>query len=369
MKSRLTALVLLTLALVSCGDKTTPVKDIRSDGPELDRIQVLSQTVPTEITFDGTVEAVNQATVAAQTSGRVTALPFEVGDYVEKGAVILQLTNTEQTARVEAARGQRREASTRVDEAQRNFDRAQELLEKKLIAKADFDRANAEFNAAKARLESSTAALAEAEQNLAYTTLIAPYSGILLTRHVRVGESVAPGTPLLTGLSLEQLRVVVNIPQQHIGPLRKHRAARVQLPDGEWLTAKELRIPPAADSASQTFRVLVELPEINQDRALKQSQDLKQDLVPGTLVKVGFVSGEQLQRVVPESAIIRRGELTGVYVSPPEGGVQLRYVRLGIPAANGQVPVLAGLSDGEWIAADPVVAAAVYKQAQGETAP
>lgn len=359
MKSRLAALVLLTVTLIACGDKTAPVKDIRSGGAELDRIQVLSQTVPTEITFDGTVEAVNQATVAAQTAGRVTALPFEVGDYVEKGAVILQLTNTEQTARVEAARGQQREASTRVDEAQRNFDRAQELLEKKLIAKADFDRANAEFNAAKARLESSTAALAEAEQNLAYTTLIAPYSGILLTRHVRVGESVAPGTPLLTGLSLEQLRVVVNIPQQHISPLRKHRAARVQLPDGAWLTAKELRIPPAADSASQTFRVLVELPEINQE----------QDLVPGTLVKVGFVSGEQQQLVVPESAIARRGELTGVYVSPPEGAVQLRYVRLGIPAANGQVPVLAGLSDGEWIAADPVAAAAFYKQAQGEMSP
>src|SRR5690606_6677522 len=96
------------------------------------------QTIPTEITFDGRVEAVNQATVAAQTSGRVTELPFDVGDFVEKGAVILRLTNTEQKSRVEAARAQRQEANTRMEEAQKNFARAQELLDKKLIAKADF---------------------------------------------------------------------------------------------------------------------------------------------------------------------------------------------------------------------------------------
>lgn len=349
--------IFLTIFIGACGEKALESTNLTSAPINLERIQVQLKTIPTEITFDGRVEAVNQATVAAQTSGRVIELPFDVGDLVEKGSVILRLTDTEQKSRVEAARAQRQEANTRMEEAQNNFARARELLDKKLIAKADFDRANAEFNAAKARLESAEAALAEAEQNLAYTTLVAPYSGILLTRHVRVGESVAPGTPLLTGLSLAQLRVAVDISQQHIGPLRKHRTARVQLPDGEWIAAKELRIPPAADGASQTFKMLVELPELNQE------------MYPGTLVKVGFVSGEQQQLAVPNNVLIKRGELTGVYVLPPDGRAQLRYVRLGVPTADGQVPVLAGLSDGEWIAVDPVAAALAYKQAQGETSP
>lgn len=344
--------IFLTVLLTACDKKAPETSNPAMAPSNLERIQVQRKTIPTEITFDGRVEAVNQATVASQTAGRVTELPFDVGDFVEKGAVILRLTDTEQKARVDAARAQRQEANTRLEEAQKNYDRARELLDKKIIAKADFDRANAEFNSAKARLESSAAALAEAEQNLAYTTLIAPYSGILLTRHVRVGESVAPGTPLLTGLSLAQLRVAVDIPQQYITPLRKHRAARVQLADGQWIAAQDLRIPPAADSASQTFKVLVELPEINQE------------LFPGTLVKVGFISGEQEQLTVPSSTVIKRGELTAVYVLPPDGPLQLRYVRLGTATADNQVPVLAGLAHGEWIAADPTAAVLSYKNAR-----
>lgn len=350
-------ITVFAVLLTACTEKPAAPKTLPVAPANLERIQVQLKTIPTEITFDGRVEAVNQATVAAQTAGRVKELPFDVGDFVEKGAVILRLTDTEQKARTEAARAQRQEATTRLEEAQKNYNRARELWDKQLIAKADLDRANAEFNAAKARLESATAALAEAEQNLAYTTLIAPYSGILLTRHVRVGESVAPGTPLLTGLSLAQLRVAVDISQQHIGSLRKHRAARVQLPDGEWVSAQALRIPPAADSSSQTFKVLVELPEIHQE------------LFPGTLVKVGLVGGEQEQLTVPESALVKRGELTAVYVSPPEGRVQLRYVRTGTPTAEGQIPVLTGLNEGEWIAADPTAAMQIYKSAQEGAAP
>lgn len=349
--------VFLALSVSGCNEKPPEPREAAITPAKLERIQVKPKTIPTEITFDGRVEAINQATVAAQTSGRVIELPFDVGDFVDKGAVILRLTDTEQKARMDSARAQRQEANTRMEEAHNNLVRARELLDKKLIAKADFDRVDAEFNAAKSRLESSSAALAEADEHLAYTTLTAPYAGILLTRHVRVGESVAPGTPLLTGLSLVQLRVAVDIPQQHIGALRKHRAARVQLADGEWLIAKELRIPPAADSASQTFKVLVELPELNQE------------MYPGTLVKVGFVSGEQQHLAVPAKALVKRGELTAVYVAPPAGGsVQLRYVRLGVPTADGQVPVLAGLNDGEWIAADPTAAALVYKRVQESAA-
>jgi len=356
MKITLTTLLSIALLTFAACQKSepqpTPSETVAAG---LERMQVQLKTIPTEITFDGRVEAVNQATVAAQTSGRVTELPFDVGDFVERGAVILRLTDTEQKARVEAARAQRQEASARKEEAQKNFDRATELLDKKLIAKADFDRTSAEFSAAKARLETAEAGLAEAEQALSYTTLVAPYSGILLTRHVRVGESVTPGTPLLTGLSLAQLRVVVDIPQHHIGPLRKHRAARVQLPDGTWVTAESLRIPPAADPATQTFKVLVDLPET------------ENEIFPGTLVKVGFVTGEKQRLVVPSDALVKRGELTGVYVAPEQGPVQLRYLRTATPTAEGLVPIQAGVSAGEWIALDPVAASSAYKQLQVES--
>lgn len=154
----------------------------------------------------------------------------------------------------------------------------------------------------------------------------------------------------MTGLSLEHLRAVVEIPQQHIGPLRRHRKARVILPDGSSVAASELRIPPAADPATHTFRVLVTLPPG------------EHGVFPGTLVKVAFVSGEEERVLMPPGALVRRGEVTGAYVVGADGRLALRYLRVGSPAADGGVPVLAGLVAGERVATDPIAAGILYKQ-------
>jgi RND family efflux transporter MFP subunit len=306
--------------------------------------------VARETAFDGAIEALNQSTVAAQTTGRVVELPYDVGDYVEKGAVIVRFTATEQRARLQALDASAAEARARLSEAQLAYDRARDVYAKKLIAKAQFDKAQADLDAARARAEATRAQLAEAREGLGYTTIVAPYGGIVVARHVQLGETVAPGKPIMTGLSLEHLRVVVEIPQQQIGPLRRHRKARVILPDGQSVAAAELRIPPAADPSTHTFRVLVTLPPG------------EHGVFPGTLVKVAFVSGEEERVLIPPESIVRRGEVTGVYVVGADGRIGLRYLRVGTAAADGRVPVLAGLAAGERIATDPIAAGIAYKQ-------
>jgi RND family efflux transporter MFP subunit len=303
-----------------------------------------------ETAFDGAVEALNQSTVAAQTSGRVVELPYDVGDYVEKGAVIVRFTATEQRARLRALDASAAESQARLAEAQLAFERTQDVYEKKLIAKAQFDKAQADLDAARARAESARAQLAEAREGVGYTTIVAPYAGIVVARHVQLGETVAPGKPIMTGLSLEHLRVVVEIPQQHIGPLRRHRKARVILPDGRSVDASALRIPPSADPATHSFRVLVDLPTDDHG------------VYPGTLVKVAFVSGEDERLLLPAQAVVRRGELTAAYVVGPGGRLSLRYLRLGSPSSDGRVPVLAGLARGERIALDPIAAGIAYRK-------
>ena len=84
---------------------------------------------------------------------------------------------------------------------------------------------------------------------------------------------------------------------------------------------------------------------------------------PGTLVKVAFVSGEEERLLIPATALLRRGELTGAYVLDERGRITLRYLRAGTPTAEDRVPVLAGLDAGERIAADPIAAAIASKQA------
>ncbi|MDH3281146.1 MAG: efflux RND transporter periplasmic adaptor subunit [Gammaproteobacteria bacterium] len=335
--------------LAACPETPPPPSDAGATGAvDLATAVVQAARVPRETAFDGVIEAINRSTVAAQTSGRVVELPFDVGDPVERGAVIVRLTSTAQSARVEAVEGALAEAEARLAEARLAYNRARDVYQKKLIAKAQLDAAAADFESAQARRETAQAAVAEAREGLGYTVVRAPYSGIVAVRHVQIGETVGPGALLMSGLSLQQLRAVVEIPQQHINPLREHRTARVVLPGPRSVAATALRIPPSADPTTHTFRVRVDLPEG------------VPGVFPGMLVKVAFVSGEDERLLVPAGAVVRRGEVTGVYVVEESGRVSLRYVRTGTPFDD-RVPVLAGLEAGDRVATDPIAAGIVYK--------
>jgi RND family efflux transporter MFP subunit len=348
--------VALLAACSGAPDETPPAAAATPAG--LTTLVVEKTRTESETRFDGVIEAVNQATVAAQTSGRVVELPFDVGDYVKQGDVIARLTGVEQKAQAGSAAATLSEASTRLSEAKLQYDRVADLFGRGVVAKAAVDRAKADFDSASARVEAARNALAQAREQADYTVVRAPYNGIVVKRHIEVGETVSVGRPLLSGLSLEHLRAVVEVSQEHIGPLRSHKKARVLLPDGRSVAASELRIPPSADAMTHTFRVLVTLPPGDYGA------------FPGTLVKVAFVSGEQEQVLVPAAALLRRAEITAVYVvdvGVVDGGaldaahLSLRYVRVGTPGADGRVPVLAGLQPGEYIVADAIAGGLRYK--------
>lgn len=333
--SKISQLILacsLAIGLSACSEKTSA--PTANKIPNLPSFTLEVSKVADEVKFDGMIEALNQATVSAQTSGRIIELPVDVGDFVKKGDLILRITDVEQKARTTSAQA-------KFTEAKAQYARMQDLLAKKLIAKADFDKSEAAF-------KSAEAALKESEQALGYTAIYAPYAGIVVNRAVKVGESVSPGTPLMTGLSLEQLRVQVDIPQAHIGPVRKFKKARVQLSNGTWLESTDLRIPPSADQQSHSFKVLINLPEG------------QHDLFPGTLIKVAFVSGEIDQLLVPATSVAQRGEVSAVYVKTANT-LELRQVRLGNRTTDNRYPILAGLRAGEQVVVDPVTAASAYK--------
>lgn len=312
--------------------------------------QVSLADVDREIEFDGVIEAVNQAVVSAQTSGRIIELPFDVGDYVAKGAVVARFTDTEQQAAFAAAKAQLEEARARFAEANQQYERIADVYKKGLVAKAAFDQAEAAKQAAAARVESANAALRDAQERLSHTVVTAPYSGIVVKRLTDVGAAVSPGTPLIEGLSLDHLRVRVDIPQQHIGPLRQHKQARVILASGQSMQIESMRIPPSANVATHSFQVLLQLPETVQE----------QPLFPGTLVKVAFVSAKQQALLVPEQAIAKRGEVTAVYVLTDDR-IEFRYVRLGQRISQESRIILAGVQQGETVLLDPVAGAVAYK--------
>lgn len=322
---------------------------------ELQTAAVSYQTVPTQRLFDATVEAVNQATVSAQINGRIVGIYFDVHDYVPRGQVIISFKDTEQRTQLEAANATLREAEARLNEAQIEFQRVEQIYERRLVAKSALDKAKADLQAAKARVDSAKAGMRRAEELLAYTEVQAPYSGIVVKRLVEVGESVTVGQPLMTGLSLEQLRLTATLPQRVVSELQREQGVTVLMPNGETLAVppEQLTVFPFADSASHTVRVRVELP-------LGIA-----GLNPGMLVKVVFATGDDRQLLIPRAAVVRRGELTGAYVVGSDGAVSLRQIRTGRQGPDAQVEVLAGLAENEQVALDPVEAAGKLKQGQG----
>jgi RND family efflux transporter MFP subunit len=304
------------------------------------------ERAPRERVWDGTVEAVNQATVSAQTSGRVAEIFYDVDDFVEAGAPIMRFTDTEQRAALDSARAALEEAEARAAEAESEFTRVASMFENGTVARARYDQAQANRDAAAARLESARAGAVNAEQQLEYTRVRAPYAGIVSRRHVEVGELVRPGAALMSGLSLEHVRVVVDVPQSMLEPIRNIGKANVYVGE-RTIAAESLTFFPVADAATNTFRVRASLPAASVT------------LYPGTFVKVGFVVGETERLLVPLSAIVRRSELTAVYVVGGDA-VTLRQIRSGRRYGE-RIEVLAGLAAGEVIAADPV-AAGVYLQ-------
>lgn len=308
---------------------------------------------PRERIFDGTVEAVNRATVSAQTSGRVAEILYDVNDFVEAGAVIMRFTSVEQQAALRQARAALEEAEARFEEAEQEYRRIESMYRNETVARARFEQAQANRDAAAARLESARSAVTAAEEQLAYTEVRAPYAGIVSARHVEVGEMVSPGQPLMSGLSLESLRVNVDVPQSMFEPIRKIGRAYVYAGDDR-IGAESLTFFPVADPSTNTFRVRVNLPES------------AAQLFPGMLVKVGFVVGETRRLLVPHDAIVRRSELTAVYVVG-EDRVMLRQVRIGRRYGE-DVEVLAGLDPSEEVALDPVAAGIYVKARQGDAA-
>jgi RND family efflux transporter MFP subunit len=316
----------------------------------LEGVTATRERVMREASFDGVLEAVNQSTVAAQTSGRVEEISFDVGDYVQQDQVILRLSATEQQARLSSAQAAVTEARARFAEAELNYRRTKEIFDRALVARSALDAAAANLESARARVAAAEAGVKEAREGTTYTEVRAPYSGYVVQRHIEIGETATVGAPLMTGLSLEHLRAEVEVPQTYIAALREHRRARIVLPDGKALDATDMRLPPNADPATHTFRVLVTLPAGDHG------------VFPGTLVKVTFASGEEERVLVPAAAVVQRSEVTGVYVLDDQDRVSFRYVRVGTTTADGQVPILAGLAAGERVAVDPIAAGIRYKQ-------
>ncbi|MBA4093354.1 MAG: efflux RND transporter periplasmic adaptor subunit [Candidatus Accumulibacter sp.] len=301
---------------------------------------VVVQPHPVDLTFpaEALVEAVNQATVAAQVSGRVVEVRVDAGQTVRKGELLMRIDAREAA---EAAAG----ATAQLVNARANYERLKNLRAQNFISAAALDKAKADFEAAQA-------ASGQAGVGLGHATVTAPIAGVVAQRQTELGEMAAPGKPLLTLYDPAGLRVTASVPQYMLPRMRGVTRAKVEFPElGRWVDATSVALLPVADAATHVSQVRVGLPA-----------DAGANLLPGSFARVHFVIGRASKFTVPKTAVLRRGEVAAVYVQGADGRLALRQLRLG-EEFGGEIEVLAGLAAGERVALDPVKAGIALKAA------
>ena len=326
-------------------------------GEALQTYKVQYQTAEAAYATQATVEAVRESTVAAQVAGRVVAVNFDVGDYVKAGTVIVRLAAQELSSAVAGSRAQVAQADATLANARANYARQQQLFQQKFISQAALDRAAAEFRSAEAAARAARAGAGQSAAISGYTVITAPYSGVVSARHVEMGESVTPGTPLMTGFDPKDMRVVATIPQYKLAVVKAAKHVTVEIPAlNKWIDATGVTMLPTADAATHSVKVRIDLP------------DAQSAVLPGMFVRAHFSLGSARRLSIPARAIVRRSELTAVYAIDAQRRISLRQVRLGEPDARGQVEVLAGLNPGEIIALDPIKAGIALRSSASQNA-
>jgi len=298
------------------------------------------------LVLDGSIQAVRQSTLAAQVPGNVTLLALKAGDRVKSGQVIARIDDRDAQAALLRAQAGVAEAQAQWRNAELNTRRNRELQAQGFISRAAFDVAETQAQAAQANLLQAQAAQAQAALAHGFTTVTAPFDAVVLATLVEAGDLATPGRPVATVYAPGAMRAVVQVPSSRAALARDAAKVQVMLPDGRAVEPASRTVLPTADPVSQTVEWRLDLPTL-----------ATAGLLPGQSVQVRFAAAGSSRPatpiVVPSSAVLRRGELTAVYVVQGDRFV-LRAVRAGIDRGAAGTEIHAGLRPGERIAADAV---------------
>lgn len=328
---------LLIVATLAAAAHATPVPTV----------EVRATSSASGFELDGSLQPVQQATLAAQVPGSVLALSVKAGDRVRRGDVIARIDERDTAAGVAQADAAVAQAEANLRNARLHAERSRSLKEQNFVSQAALDVAETQLQAAEAGLAQARAGRSQAALARGFATVTAPFDAIVLATHVEVGDLAAAGRPIATVYAPGAMRAVVMVPSSRAAQARRATGVAVELPDGRRIEPSRVTPLPVADATTQTVEWRLDLPA---DAAAGQ--------MPGASVRVHFAAASADAQAtpavptVPASAVLRRGELTAVYVAQGERFV-LRAVRTGTPQGD-RVPLLAGVKAGERVAADPV---------------
>ena len=323
MSPRSTAL-LAVLGALGCASATPEERATRAGHIEdVPAIRVAPAEAIGRYRAAGTVRAARRAEVATRLMGRVEAVHVRAGDRVRPGQLLLTVERASLTAA-------QQQAAAALDQAAATLRRTERLY-------ADSAAALVQLEAARTARAQAQAQARAVQADLAYAEVRAPFAGVVATRLVDPGDQAAPGQPLLVIEDRTAREIVVTVPDEVGDQLRRGQAAAVEIGAGaRRVTARIEAVVPGADPQSPTVEVRLSGPA---------------DLTPGLAAVAELPAGGRSTLQVPASAIMRRGQLEGVYLFAPDSTLRLRWIRTG-RVQDSTAEVLSGLLPGDLLALD-----------------
>lgn len=345
----------LTLTFVGCSGERESVSAAPESVTNVSVVSAQTANIPDIVEAVGTLRAAATSQLAAQMMGNIVEIRVREGDRVQRGQVLAVIDDVQPRASLDRATAANLAAQQEISAsesdfalAESTFKRYQTMYERKSVSPQEFDEIKARYQGAQARREmaragqaQAKAALQQASTELSYAHIVAPFDGLVTEKKADIGTLASHGMPIFTVEDPRRYRLEATVNESDLRYVRQGQQLTVSIDaigDREF-EGKVIEIVPAADSASRTFLVKVELPS---DPALRS----------GLFGRAQFARGERTALFVPRKAIVERGQLQGIYVLDQNRIAALRYITLGKPAAQ-QVEVLTGLQPGEMLIGDP----------------
>ena len=327
---------------------------------------------PMEQTFEagGVIRARITAHVTSRIAAEVREVRVQPGDRVRQGQIVAVLDDRDLAARrsqaqasylaaqsgTASAEAERGSAAARLTLARASHQRIEQLREKNSATPQELDRATAELRMAEGAVRAADARAAEASASEAaaqaggrasdvaasFSTIVAPFDGLITNRLLEPGNMAAPGVPILTVETTDGFRLEVQVDAGHAGSIDVGDVADVRLDgpgEADTLTSRVVEVARAIDPMSHAFVVKVQLPAAAAARS-------------GMFARARFTGDRREALTVPPSAIVRRGQLSLVFVVDGSRRARMRAVTTGARSED-SVEVLAGIQPGETVVVNP----------------
>lgn len=334
---------ILTIALTifsSCkGDK----KEVVTNEPAIavKTSGISSNNNSSFITASGKIEAENSANLSTRMMGYVTKIHVQVGQKVGAGQLLVSINSTDLQAKKAQVDASILQATAGYKNAKKDYDRFVNLFKQQSASQKELDDMTARYEMAKAGLEGAKQMRNEVMAQFSYSNITAPFSGVVTNTFVKEGDMANPGMPLVSVEGASKLQVTAMVSENDINEIKKGMPVKVLVKSSNaTLTGKVSEVSVSAKNTGGQYLV-----KINLDKT-------DAEVLSGMFVNVQFPVENKTQTVqtdrilVPVSALVKQGQLTGIYTIGTGNVAVLRWLRTGKTFGN-QVEVLSGLSADE----------------------